>query len=376
MENSEFRICDGIPNSEFRIPNSQFAASSRELPYRLVVMPLTPVPAALSEPPSVGILLVNLGSPEAPTIRATRAYLRQFLADPRVVELPRFRWWLIRNFFILPLRPMRSARAYKRIWTNEGSPLINTGRHQAADLEWQLSKRIGKPAPVFAGMRYGKPSIEAALGVLERRGCEKILVLPLYPQYSGSTTGSSLEQVFRRLGGQRCIPELRTVSDYHDHPAYISSIVSSIHDRWEEDGKPERLLISFHGLPERYVAAGDPYEDQCRATAALITEQVDLADENIVIGFQSRFGREPWIGLETSSLLRDWGREGLESLDVVCPGFAADCLETLEEIDIAGRKVFCKAGGGRFRYIQALNRRPDHISALAEVAIEHLRGWT
>ncbi len=217
---------------------------------------MTPVPPPIASPPSAGVLLVNLGSPEAPTARATRAYLRQFLADPRVVELPRFRWWLIRTFFILPFRPFRSARAYRKIWTNEGSPLINTGRHQAADLEWHLSKRLGTPVPVFTGMRYGKPSIEAALGVIQRRGCEKILVLPLYPQYSGSTTGSTFEQVFRELGGWRRVPEMRTVSDYHDHPAYISAIVSSIHDRWAEEGNQNACLISFHGLPGTLCGGG------------------------------------------------------------------------------------------------------------------------
>ncbi|MDX2436466.1 MAG: ferrochelatase [Acidobacteriota bacterium] len=332
-------------------------------------------PPGVSDPPPAGVLLVNLGSPEAATAGAVRTFLRQFLADPRVVELPRLRWWLIRNLFILPFRPLRSARAYRKIWGPEGSPLIATSRHQAADLEWELGKRIGRVLPVFAGMRYGKPSIEAALGVLRRRGCRRVLVLPLYPQYSATTTASTLDAVFEELTTWRCVPELRTVNDYHDHPGYIGALAASLQDLWHEDGKSSRVLLSFHGLPERYVAAGDPYEQQCRTTAALLSERLEIDPEKIDLGFQSRFGREPWIGLETAKLLKEAGLAGTTGLDVICPGFAADCLETLEEIAIAGRKIFTKAGGSGFRYVPALNRRPDHIGALAEIAIENMAGW-
>ena len=262
-----------------------------------------------------------------------------------------------------------------RIWTPDGSPLVATARHQAADLEWELGKRIGRVVPVFAGMRYGKPSIAAALGVLRRRGCRRVLVLPLYPQYSATTTASALDAVFDALKNWRCIPELRTVAGYHDHPGYIGALAASSHDLWREGGKPSKVLLSFHGLPERYVAAGDPYEQQCRATAALLSERLDVDLDRIDVCFQSRFGREPWIGLETAKLLRDSGRAGTVGLDVICPGFAADCLETLEEIAIAGRKIYTKSGGSGFRYIPALNRRPDHIAALAEIAIENMAGW-
>jgi len=332
-------------------------------------------PTPVSEPPPAGVLLLNLGSPTAPTASAVRAYLAQFLADPRVVDLPRFRWWLIRTLFVLPLRPYRSARAYRKIWSADGSPLVVTSRHQAADLEWELGRRLDRPLPVFCGMRYGRPSVEAALGVLLRRGCRRILVLPLFPQYSGATTGSALDEVFRQLSTLRLVPELRTISDYHDHPAYIDALAASVHDAWRDGGRPRQLLISFHGLPERYAEAGDPYPTQCQATAALLAERLDLEPACIATGFQSRFGRERWIGPETAGLLRRWGKDRLDSLDVICPGFAADCLETLEEIAIVGRRSFEKAGGGRFRYIPALNRRPDHISALAEIVIEQLGGW-
>ncbi len=338
-------------------------------------MPYSPEPAAVSDPPPAGVLLVNTGSPVEAKAAAAREYLRQFLTDPRVVELPRLRWWLLRNLIILPFRPYRTARAYRRIWTEDGSPLVATGRHQAADLEWQLGQRIDRPVPVFTGMRYGKPSIAAALGVLRRRGCRRILVLPLFPQYSATTTASAYDEVFRELSAWRRVPELRTVGDYHDHPAYIGSVISSIYDFWKDKGKPQRLLISFHGLPVRYIENGDPYEDHCRATAAIISSRLDFDNNRVETVFQSRFGREAWIEPYLTDVLRRSGRERLSTLDVVCPGFAADCLETLEEIDVAGRKIFTKAGGEELRYIPALGRRPDHISALAEVAIEHLGGW-
>jgi ferrochelatase len=339
------------------------------------MMRYAPEPPAVADHPVAGLLLVNLGSPTAPNAKAVRSFLRQFLADPRVVEIPRLRWWLLRNLVILPFRPLRAARAYRRIWTDEGSPLVVFARQQAADLEWKIAQRIDRPLPVFSGMRYGRPSIDAALDVLRRRGCRRILVLPLYPQYSATTTASVFDEVMRELVTWRRVPELRTIADYHDHPAYVGALAASLQDLWRSGGKPRRLLLSFHGLPVRYVEAGDPYPDQCRRTSAALASHLDIDPKRIVTAFQSRFGREPWVGPETAELLRTWGREHLDRLDVICPGFAADCLETLEEIDVVGRKVFEKAGGGSFRYVPALNRRPDHIAALAEIAIEHLGGW-
>ena len=332
-------------------------------------------PPAVTDPPPAGVLLVNTGSPDEAKASPIRQFLRQFLSDPRVIEQPQFKWWLIRNLFILPFRPFKTARGYRKIWTEDGSPLVATGRHQAADLEWQLGQRVDRPVPVFTGMRYGKPSIAAALGVLRRRGCRRILVLPLYPQYSATTTASAFDEVFGEVSTWRRVPELRTVADYHDHPAYIGAIVSSIYDVWGDGGKPQNLLISYHGLPIRYVDAGDPYEDRCRATSALINARLDFDSKRIGTVFQSRFGREQWTEPYLFDVLREFGKAKLHSLDIVCPGFAADCLETLEEIDVSGRKIFSKAGGGELRYIPALGRRPDHISALAEVAIEHLGGW-
>ncbi len=332
-------------------------------------------PPAVADPPVAGILLANIGSPSAPKTAAVRSYLRQFLSDPRVVEIPRFRWWLIRNLLILPFRPLTSARAYRRIWTDEGSPLVVTCRKVAADLEWEIGRRIDRTLPVFCGMRYGKPSIDSALDVLRRRGCRRILVLPLFPQYSATTTASAFDEVLRELRTWRRVPELRTIADYHDHPAYIGALAASLHELWKNGGKPRRLLLSFHGIPVRYAKAGDPYPDQCRQTAAALGRSLDIESQSIITAFQSRFGREPWVEPETAAQLRKLGREKINRLDVICPGFAADCLETLEEIDVAGRKIFEKAGGGSFRYVPALNRRSDHIEALAEIAIEHLGGW-
>ena len=331
-------------------------------------------PAAPEHPPA-GVLLANVGSPAAPTPAAVRAYLAQFLADPRVVELPRLRWWLLRNLVVLPLRPRRSARLYARIWTPEGSPLVVIARRQAAALSHELTLRFGEDLPVVSGMGYGEPSIAQALDDLRRQGCRRILVLPLFPQYSATTTASVFDAVTRELRSWRRVPELRTVSDYHDHPAYIRAVADSIEETWSREGRPERLLLSFHGLPTRYIEAGDPYHDQCRTTAALLTDALDIEPERIVTGFQSRFGRESWIEPATTTLLEEWGRQSLDGLDVVCPGFAADCLETLEEIGITGREIFSDAGGKRFRYIPAPNDRPGHIAALADVAVQNLGGW-
>jgi ferrochelatase len=334
-----------------------------------------PEPTIPSDAPAVGIVLANVGSPSAPTSSAVRAYLRGFLADPRVVEYPRLPWWFLRTFLILPFRPRRSAALYRRIWTAEGSPLLAISRRQADKLESELENRFGYRLPVVAGMGYGEPSIGTALNTLRRAGCRRVLVLPLFPQHSGTTTGSVFDAVARELSRWRRVPEIRTVSDYHDHPAYIRALAQSLDEVWRAGGKPQKLLLSFHSLPVRYVEAGDPYRDQCRVTAAMLADSSELDSRSILTGFQSRFGREPWIGPATDALIEELGREGVDGLDVVCPGFAADCLETLEEIALTGREIFERSGGRSFRYITALNDRPDHISMLAEIATEHLGSW-
>jgi len=326
-------------------------------------------------PARIGVLLTNLGTPDAPTAKALRPYLKEFLSDRRVVDLPRALWWPILNLIILTLRPRRSAHAYAKVWTEEGSPLLVHTRRQAEKVRERLARDLGDEVVVEFGFRYGQPSISSAIQSLIDQGARRMLVLPLYPQYSATTTASAFDAVFDEFKLWRCVPELHTVGGYHDHPGYIGALAAGLHALWTEDGKPSRLLVSFHGLPERYVAAGDPYEQQCRATAALLSERLEIDPDRIDIGFQSRFGREPWIGLETAKLLSDAGRAGTVGLDVICPGFAADCLETLEEIAIAGSKIFTKSGGSGFRYVPALNRRPEHIAALAEIAIENMVGW-
>jgi ferrochelatase len=315
-----------------------------------------------------GVLLANLGTPDAPTTPALKRYLREFLSDRRVVDLPRWKWWPILNLIVLPRRSPRSAEAYKRIWTDEGSPLLAIGRRQARKLSNALA------LPVALGMRYGRPSIADALQKLEERSCRHILVLPLYPQYAGATTLSTMDAVHAALRRRRRPPEVDFVDSYQVAPEYLAALANSVRDVWRADGEPERLLMSFHGIPLRYAQAGDPYPKHCEQTARGLARELGLEDDRWLLSFQSRFGREEWLRPYTDETLKAWGQEKLQSVDVVCPGFAADCLETLDEIDRENREVFLEAGGGRFRYIEALNDRDDHIAALAAVARRQLDG--
>ena len=323
---------------------------------------------------ATGILLCNLGTPDAPTTAALRRYLKEFLWDPRVVEQPRWLWWLILNGIILNTRPAKSAKAYEKVWTEAGSPLLAVSRRQRDKLQIVLDERVGENVHVELAMRYGNPSIRQGLESLRERGCERIIVLPLYPQYSATTTGSTFDAVASVLQGWRRVPALHFIDHYHDHPGYIEALAESVRRHWQQHGEPERLLISFHGIPERYFKAGDPYPCHCRKTARLLREQLGLDEDRAVIAFQSRFGREPWIEPYTDETLKDWGRSGVASVDVICPGFAADCLETLEEIAMQNCELFQAAGGGQFRYIPALNDDDAHIGALAEVLADHLAG--
>lgn len=327
------------------------------------------------EIPQVGVLLANLGTPAAPTAKALRPYLHQFLRDRRVIELPRWRWLPILYLFVLTLRPRRSAALYSRIWTAEGSPLLVIARRQAAALHEALSAEFGAGLHVALGMAYGTPSIAEALGELRRKGCRRILVLPLYPQYSGTTTGATFDGLFAELRTWRWVPELRTISAYHDDPGYIAAIASSIREVWDRDGRPERLLFSFHGIPVRYVSNGDPYHCHCHKTGRLVAEALGLDEDSYVVAFQSQFGREEWVKPTTDVTVRAMARSGVKSLDVVCPGFSADCLETLEEIEGENRGFFEESGGEQFRFIPCLNERPDHIGALADLLARHLNGW-
>lgn len=323
----------------------------------------------------IGILLANTGTPDAPNPAALRPYLAQFLGDGRIVDLPRW-WWLpLLHGLILSTRPHRSARLYAHIWTPDGSPLLVISRRQAAGIAERLATRIGLPVRVGLGMRYGRPSIPDALDELLAAGVRQVLVMPLFPQYASATTASVMDAVNAAFKTRRLIPEVRFVHHYHDQPGYLGALATSIREASEQHGQPERLLFSFHGLPQRYVEEGDPYADQCHATARSVAQQLELGDGEWAVAFQSRFGREEWIRPYTDELLAEWGRAGVRSVHAVCPGFSADCLETLDEIGREARHNFQSAGGGEFHYIPALNDRPDHLDALVEVITAHLVGW-
>ena len=325
--------------------------------------------------PTTGILITNLGTPDAPTPAALRKYLAQFLWDPRVIETPGLLWWPVLHGIILRLRPRRSARAYREVWTDAGSPLLDISQRQCEALRSALGEGPGEPCRVELGMRYGNPSIHAALEKLRSYNISKLLVLPLYPQYSAATTASTFDAVADVLKTWRRIPELRMVRSYHDDPGYIAALAQSIRSHWAQHGKPDKLLFSFHGLPESYVLAGDPYRDECVASARRVARQLDLQEDTWEVSFQSRFGPRKWLQPYTDKLLQKWGGSGISHVQVICPGFAADCLETLEEIAIQNRNFFLAAGGKTFSYIPALNDSPAHITALCDI-IDIIRGRT
>ena len=328
------------------------------------------------QPVQAAVLLVNLGTPIAPTAAAVRPYLAQFLADRRVIEYPRWLWWLILNGVILRLRPKRSAHAYSKIWTKRGSPLRFGSEALAAGLQAEIARqRPQAPVKVALAMRYGEPSVEQTIEQLQREGVRRLLVLPLYPQYSATSTGSVLDAVADSIKRLRWPPELRIINDYHDDPRYIAALAQSIEHWWASNGRGDKLLLSFHGIPERYVHEGDPYFCQCHATARLLRERLQLSEKQMVISFQSRVGRERWLHPYTDAVVRQLGADGVRKLDVACPGFAVDCLETLEEIAMQNRDFFVDAGGETLRYIPALNDSEGQVSSLASLVLQHTQGW-
>ncbi len=333
------------------------------------------------KPPRIGVLLVNLGTPGAPTSGALRRYLRQFLSDPRVVELPRWLWMPILWLLVLPVRPARSAAKYAAIWTPEGSPLALHSARQRTLLLGYLGQRLkaaGLPSdlcPVEIGMRYGDPSVAAGLARLVEARCERILVLPLYPQYAASVTASAFDAVTRAMSRRRKVPGLRFVAGFHDDPGYVRALARHVNDEWMKHGRPDHFVLSFHGIPQRSVARGDPYADQCRRTAALLVRELGLEDGAWTLSFQSRFGKARWLEPYTAGVLESLGRKGTARVDVFCPGFVADCLETLEEIGIEGRELFRKAGGGELRLLPCLNEHPAFMAALTDLTLRELGGW-
>lgn len=320
-----------------------------------------------------GILLANLGTPDAPTKGAVRRYLAEFLADPRVVELPRALWLPLLRGVILPLRSGRSAQKYAAIWTREGSPLAVHSERQARLLKGYLAE--SGPLEVLAGMSYGNPSIAAQLTKLSAAGCDRILVLPMFPQYSASASGAVFDAVARWVATTRRLPELRLVRSFASHPGYIAALAESVRAHWARSGRASKLVISFHGLPQAQVDRGDPYLDECRLTAHRLTRALALDEADWTLSFQSRFGRGEWLKPSTSATLATLAREGTESVDVICPGFVSDCLETLEEIELDGRKTFIGSGGKDFRVIPCLNERDAWIRALAAIVRGKTADW-
>jgi len=324
---------------------------------------------------AIGILLTNLGTPDAPTAPALRRYLREFLSDRRVVDLPRPLWWLILNGMIVPFRSPKSAALYRKVWTDEGSPLLAISRRQQQALQTMLEQASPGVFRVELAMRYAQPSIADAIEKLMQAGCSRLLVLPLYPQYSSASTASTFDAVAQALQAPRDMPALRFVRDYHNDSAYIASLAASIRTDFERHGRPERLLLSFHGIPQRFHQTGDPYPDECAATAKQLAAELGLEDEAWILTFQSRFGREAWMQPYTNRTLEQLANEGVKNVAIACPGFSADCLETLEEIEHENRDIFVAHGGKSFRYIPALNDRADHIRALAGIVRRHCQGW-
>ncbi|MEE2873813.1 MAG: ferrochelatase [Candidatus Latescibacterota bacterium] len=330
----------------------------------------------------IGVLVAQLGTPQAPTAKAVRPYLRQFLSDPRVVDLHPLKWYPILYLLVLTRRPARSAALYANIWTDEGSPLMIHSKAQTKGLE----ERLGDDYRVILGMRYGEPSIQQAIKTLEAEGIDRILIFSMYPQFSSTTTGAIYDAVNRAANGRRCpwffdrkrqMPTLRFVPPYFDHPAYIEALKQSITDETERLAwKPDRHLITFHGIPKRYVDEGDPYRRQCEETAQLLATALELGEDDWTTGFQSRFGKEPWLEPYTEEVLSGLGDQGVRRLLAACPGFTGDCLETLDEIGREGDELFRAGGGEALHLVPCLNDHPAWLDAMATIARQELSGWS
>jgi len=329
-------------------------------------------PSTEDPAPRPGILITNLGSPDRPTPRAVRRYLAEFLADPMVVDAPRAQWWLIRNLIILPFRSPRSARLYRSIWTPDGSPLLAISRRQAAALKREIEDRLGHRIPLALGMRYGRPSLKDGFDELVGDGCTEILVLPLYPQYSRTTVGTTVAALKAVANASLSAPSMRCIEGYATHQPYVSALAAAVREIISSD-RPNHLIMSFHGLPQRYADAGDPYPEQCEATAQRLASELELRPDAWSLCYQSRFGREQWLEPAADRVLHRLGSRGTNNVAVVCPGFSADCLETLEEVAVGLRRLYNQSGGRGFAYVPALNDRPDHIRALADILWPWLR---
>lgn len=330
----------------------------------------------------VGVILVNLGTPQAPTALAVARYLRQFLSDPRVVEVPRVLWWLLLNFLIIPLRSKKVSDNYRSIWLDDGSPLKVITERQVAALQTAFDEQnceekasgIKSPREYICtyAMTYGDQSIASSVKNLRDCGVNKIVILPLFPQYSASTTAAVYDQLAELVKKYRHIPDIRVVHHYYDHSGYIAALADSVRQHWQKNGQAECLLMSFHGIPQKYVDQGDPYYVQCLETARALAQNLELSSQQWAFSFQSRFGRLQWVKPYTDVVLQKWGERDLESVDVICPAFSSDCLETLEEIDQENRQLFLQAGGKKFTMIPCLNDSPLHIQLFKELVCSHL----
>ena len=328
-----------------------------------------------SRAPRVGVLMVNLGTPDAPDRKSVRRYLKEFLWDPRVVEGPRLPWWLALNLVVLNTRPARSARAYASVWTEHGSPLLAISKRQFHAVRQCLAERCGDEVTVRLAMRYGNPSIRDGLRSMADEGMTRLLIVPMYPQYSATTTASVFDAVVAELKTWRRLPELRFAGPWHDHPGYVEALAASVREHRAAHGEADVLLMSFHGIPREYFDRGDPYYCYCRKTARLLAEALGLDDERCRVAFQSRFGPRKWLEPYTDETLKSLPETGVRAVQVICPGFSADCLETLEEIAVENRKAFLDSGGERYEYIPCLNDRADHVRFLADFIETHTAGW-
>jgi ferrochelatase len=320
----------------------------------------------------IGVLITNLGTPDAPKKKQLRTYLKEFLSDPRVVEVPRLVWWFILNLVILNIRPSRSAKAYRTVWTERGSPLMYHTQDQANALRKKLQQTYGENVIVEFAMRYGSPSVDSVIDNMLQQGVRKLVVLPLYPQYCASTTASTFDAVAASLSKKRWMPDLQFITHYHDQTDYIQAVADKIREHWKQNEQSEKLIFSYHGIPKRYLLNGDPYHCECYKTSRLIAENLGLTKEQYFVSFQSRFGREEWLKPYTDHSLKQFAANGVKSVQVVCPGFSADCLETIEEIGIENRDYFLEAGGEDYQYIAALNAEGSHINAMANILQPYL----
>lgn len=319
-----------------------------------------------------GVLLTNLGTPDAPTASALKRYLREFLSDPRVVEIPRLVWMIILHGIILRVRPAKSAKLYRSIWTEQGSPLLVISQQQKAKVAERLAAQYGDKVIVDVAMRYGNPNIAQALEHFHQQGVKKIVVMPLYPQYAGPTTGSTFDAVVKTVQKWRWIPSLDFIGSYHDNDDYINALANSITEHFEQHGKPEKLVLSYHGMPKLFLDQGDPYYCFCHKTTRLLTERLGLSEQNFVMTFQSRFGKAEWLKPYTDTILEELAKQGVKNVAIISPAFSADCLETLEELESENREVFIDAGGEQYHYIPCLNDRDDHIEMIVKELQKHI----